>query len=405
VKPFDCFRSVLPWIATSLLGCMHFHPIDRPLGEDINERAAIIDKAQHSRLSRREELVITKVLLATRGEELTRLKNLVEHGSDRATLHELIYYKISDDILRQAILAHFTREARSEQQQPSRPPRDKVRVLSDIDDTLYRSLCDERYQHKAIFPGVLEFFRALSVGSRASDNEASSPGEVTFLSARPREMASLSYTTTLNPTFSAHASIIAGYSLLPASRAYSGIGNVHEVQAFAKFRNFVQYAALYPESDLVFIGDSGQGDMLGGELMLYHQPERLRGVFIHQILTDGSHGMFCPYPRSPKDLDHGVSKLVFFDTYVGAAIQAHQWGLISDGSLFLVAKAAIDTLNLRGSEIVNPKHRNLVIGQYRRDIRRAQEILTNHPVDTHRERLPDLLFGESPCEAPSNPHG
>ncbi len=109
MKPSDLLRSVLPWITTGLLGCMHFHPIDRPLGEDINERAAIIDKAQHSRLSRREELVITKVLLATRGEDLTRLKSLVERGPDRATLHELIYYKISDDILRQAILAHFAR--------------------------------------------------------------------------------------------------------------------------------------------------------------------------------------------------------------------------------------------------------------------------------------------------------
>ena len=72
------------------------------------------------------------MLLATRGEDLTRLKSLVERGPDRATLHELIYYKISDDILRQAILAHFARESRSEQQQPSRPPRDRVRVLSDL---------------------------------------------------------------------------------------------------------------------------------------------------------------------------------------------------------------------------------------------------------------------------------
>ncbi|MBL8633411.1 MAG: hypothetical protein JNM40_09295 [Myxococcales bacterium] len=398
----DRFRRILPWVATSLFGCLHFQPIDRPLSDDISERAAIIDRAQHHGMSRREELVVTKVLLATHGEDLMRLKRLIEHGPDRSTLHELIYQQISDDVLRQAILAHLVRESRSELTPPSHPPREKVRVLSDIDDTLYSSLCDERFRRRTLFPGVLEFYRALSIGVRAHDSSVQAKGDVTFLSARPRELASLSYSSTLNPLFAAHSSIIGGYSLLPAPRAYSGIGNVHEVQAFAKFRNFVQYAALYPEADFVFIGDSGQGDLLSGELMLYHQPERLRAVFIHQIVTGQSHGMFCPYPRSVKDMDQGISHLVFFDTYVGAALQAFEWGLISEESLLAVAQATVRTLNQRGTEIVNPPHRSLVVGQFRRDLRRAQEVLDRQN-DSPRERLPELLFGDSACSAGTSP--
>ena len=397
MKPPDLSRRLLPWIATTLLGCLHFQPMDRPLGDDPAERAALLDRTQHSSVGLREQVVVTKVLLATRGEELTRLKSHIDRGPDGATLHRLIYRDISDEVLRQALLAHFAREARSADGQSSHVPRDRVRVLSDIDDTLIRSLCDERYKKHALIPGVLEFYRALSAGARAHDAEALAPGEVTFLSARPRELSSVSYSSLLNPLFAAHASQISGYSLLPAPRAYPGIANVHEVQAFAKFRNFVQLAALYPESDFVFVGDSGQGDMLGGELMLYHQPERLRGVFVHQLVTDGKHSMFCPHPRSPKDLDRGVSRLIFFDTYIGAAAQAHEWGLISDDSLFEVAKAAIETLNQHENEILTAQHRGLVIAQFRRDIRRAQEILSNHPSDSTHRRLPELLLTESSC--------
>ncbi|HNK43579.1 MAG TPA: hypothetical protein PKL17_02265 [Pseudomonadota bacterium] len=398
MKPPDLCRRLLPWIVSGLCGCLHFQPIDRPLGDDLNERAALIDRAQHGAMGQRQQVLVAKALMATHGEELSRLKSLIDRGTDGATLHRLIYHDVSDPVLRQALVAHLAREARSTDALTAHVPRDKVRVLSDIDDTLVRSLCDERYEKHTLLPGVLEFYRALSVGARAREVEAQAPGEVTFLSARPKELSGLSYSSLLNPLLSARGQIIAGYNLLPAPAAVPGIGNVHEVQAFAKFRNFVELATLYPESDFVFIGDSGQGDMLGGELMLYHQPERMRAVFIHQIITDGKHGILCPYPRSQSDLDRGTSRVVFFDTYIGAAAQAHEWGLISEDSLYVVTKSAIETLNQRGSEILTAKLRNLVIAQFRRDIRRVQEILANHPVDTARDRLPDLLLAESSCE-------
>ena len=402
MKPSRFLCRCLPWFVTSLLGCLHFRPLDRPLGEELGERAAFIDRTSHGSVSRAEELMITKVLLATRGDDLTRLKGQLEHGADGATLHRLVYRDISDEILRQAILTHFEREAHGADQ-PSRShnPRDKVRVLSDIDDTLVRSLCDERYQPKTVIPGVLEFYRALSIGVRARSRAAEQPGEVTFLSARPRELAGLSYSSLLNPLFAANTALITGYSLLPAPRAYPGIGNVHEVQAFAKFRNFVTYAALYPESDFVFIGDSGQGDMLSGELMLYHQPSRMRAVFIHQLVTDGKHGVLCPYPRSVTDLDHGIRKLIFFDTYIGAAVQAYKWGLISIDSLRLIAQATVERLNQHGQAIVSPKHRRLVVTQFRRDLQRAQAVLSCHAGEDQPHRIPELLFGSPPLDVPS----
>ena len=61
-----------------------------------------------------------------------------------------------------------------------------MRVLSDIDDTLVRSLCDERYEKHTLLPGVLALYRALSVGARAREVEAQAPGEVIFYRRDPK---------------------------------------------------------------------------------------------------------------------------------------------------------------------------------------------------------------------------
>lgn len=115
------------------------------------------------------------------GDDLTRLKGQLGRRRWRDAPHRLVYRDISDEILRQAILAHFEREAHGADQ-PSRShnPRDKVRVLSDIDDTLVRSLCDERYQPKTVIPRRPRVYRALSIGVRARSRAAEQPGEVTF---------------------------------------------------------------------------------------------------------------------------------------------------------------------------------------------------------------------------------
>ncbi len=73
-----------------------------------------------------------------------------------------------------------------------------VHVLSDIDDTLYLNLIDNRYPSKTVYPGVIQFYNELAasdnalhfkVGSYYEDGELitnrGAGSNVTFLSARP----------------------------------------------------------------------------------------------------------------------------------------------------------------------------------------------------------------------------
>lgn len=68
-----------------------------------------------------------------------------------------------------------------------------------------------------------------------------------------------------------------------------------------KFENFRKYATIYPEYDCVFFGDSSQGDALLGTKLLKSFPDRVKGVFIHDVnpesLTTGDGGEKKAYQR------------------------------------------------------------------------------------------------------------
>ena len=65
-------------------------------------------------------------------------------------------------------------------------------------------------------------------------------------------------------------------------------------------------------------------------MMLSKYPERVKGVFIHDVVN-----------LSPEQRDEMRAKGVrVFDTYIGAAVEAHELGLISEDGLARVGSAA-----------------------------------------------------------------
>jgi hypothetical protein len=100
--------------------------------------------------------------------------------------------------------------------------------------------------------------------------------------------------------------------------------------AAKKYDNFVQYRELFPEYGFVFVGDSGQGDALFGERIWAAFPGEVRGIFIHDVLG-----------TSLEERGHWRSKgVIFFDTYVGAAIEAFNVGLIGQAGVHRIIAAA-----------------------------------------------------------------
>ena len=79
-----------------------------------------------------------------------------------------------------------------------------------------------------------------------------------------------------------------------------------------KFKKFSQYSRIFPEYQLLFIGDNGQGDLIAGKMMIENNPEAL--VFIHNIIYEGE----FLFTKS-QEYEHQLTtdgRLFFFKNYL-----------------------------------------------------------------------------------------
>ncbi|OLT38137.1 hypothetical protein BJF82_09395 [Kytococcus sp. CUA-901] len=154
-------------------------------------------------------------------------------------------------------------------------PHDELRVLCDIDDTFKSTLHDSRYDRGTVYPGIVEFLRALDASDAAGDDHL--PGDLTFVTARPGGVRDLIERYTRR-----------GFTDddLPAHTIMTGTvrGLVdRRLMAGSKVTNIRRDAALFPECRQVFIGDSGQADADVALTARRRWPEHLVASFIHCV--------------------------------------------------------------------------------------------------------------------------
>ena len=236
----------------------------------VETRLRLVNTLQKGPTRGLEEEALRNIFVGSKGSDLTALKNGVDRGRDYRDLQQLIFTDIDRDPLRREILDHIQSEA------PTQPTANRIKALSDVDDTLYASLNDRRYPRGKTYPGVTEFYRQLL---RGSSHAAGAGGDLVFLTARPKirtgNIEDLTHFQ-LRERGVGQATILSGDFL-------HLIGS--EAIAQRKFENFVQYQQLFPEYGFVFIGDSGQGDALFGERILGDFPHRVRAVVIHDVAS------------------------------------------------------------------------------------------------------------------------
>ena len=307
----------------------------------VPSRAAICRALQVGHTSDADEQAIVRILLETHGPELTHLKNALNEAGDHRDLQKLVWDDIDDAQRRHTVLSHFTREA---------VPTGEVKVLSDIDDTLYENWKDTRYPPKTVYPGVVQFYAELDRGPR----EDGRPGDLTFVSARPTDplgaIEALTFRT-LRANGIRVAAVLTGSVISARS---------NEAIAQKKLENFLQYQALYPEYGFVFVGDSGQGDVIFGEQIRQRAPEAVKAVFINDVVA-------TPQARRDELAAKGVHLV---DTYVGAAARALSLGLISRAGLVRVGKAAEE--QLRAIAFTDEAQRRARRDELVRDLEAAQ---------------------------------
>lgn len=284
-------------------------------------RGLLIDALASGVTFEDEELAIRDLFLSCRGADLTALKNAVDAGDDYHDLEQVVFHDIDDEGVQKAILDHFAAH---------QAPSGELKVLSDIDDTLYRNWCDTRFPSKTVYPGIIGLHRELDLGLAVTPegNPSGRRGDLAFITARPVERSGIieSQThATLRTLGVEHAVVLGGDAL-----------HLHSNEAIAarKVENFLRYRQLFPEYGFVFTGDSGQGDAIAGAAMVEAAPDAVKLVLIHDVVA----------MKEEERAGWAKRGVVVVDTYVGGACVAFERKLISAEGLARVAKEGREAL-------------------------------------------------------------
>ncbi|OWZ09163.1 hypothetical protein PHMEG_00018176 [Phytophthora megakarya] len=362
----------------------------------VMSRALLLDALMVMKISAHPmaEKWVRNVILKTQGDDLTSLKMYTDAKGDIQSMHKLIFNDIRDPTIRADILSHIQREAsvqiahmrlgtkrgRNRKQQAWR------KVLSDVDDTLYSSGgsypagLDTRYPRHTLYPGVLPFYRELDMGTVGPDEWTDDHvGNLVFLSARPHvykdvsEKKSYAKFAALHEKLGMHTlpTMLAGN--LKSGRAFMWQGDL-EPMAQKKFENFCEYYQLYPEFKHVFVGDNGQGDVRAAELIVEKfGPDALEAAFFQRVQPIEK--MFNYH--SNEDLERWRKmKIIFFDTYVGAAIEAYRMKKIRLGGLKKVCDDAAHSFEGINSWLT-PQSRERARLQLNRDLAAANALFSS----------------------------
>lgn len=310
----------------------------------LETRANLVWAMQRGHTHVEFERAILTIILASKGEELRDLRILLNTSGGRHDLSKLVYEDIDEGPIRDRLLQHIRDNAVST---------DQVKVLSDIDDTVFARLHDHRFPGTTRYPGVLAFLNALDRGPRGDGKS----GGITFVTARPTLIAGLveRWTQrTLRKAGIERKAIITG-SLL-------GLRS-HRSMARRKVRSISRYRELFPEYGLVFVGDSGQGDVQVGRLLLDEFGDAIRGVFVHDVKAT---------PLGERDI-HEMNGIDFFDTYIAAAGAATTRGVISAEQALEVAREALS--EIEAMKFLPAPVRNDRLREHRRDLAALRQLI------------------------------
>ncbi|WP_425309706.1 phosphatase domain-containing protein [Ammonicoccus fulvus] len=310
--------------------------------------AHVVHGLQSSRRTALRDEVLVEIVVSRRGTDLVRLKNLINTAEDHQDLEDLVWVDLHESD-RRRVLAHIERESAG-------LSIGDPKVLSDIDDTVFCKLHDRRWPRGLIYPGALALLDALDLGPT---DEPFDLGDLTFVTARPADAWGLVENlsrTALRRAGVSRLSVLSGSLRALVSK---------EAMAFRKLENIDHYRRLFPEYQLVFIGDSGQGDVIVAETLVRTNPEATRLVMIHDVVESS---------QEVRDR-HAAAGIVFFDTYVGAAAEAYERGLISARGLGQVAKESVGGFERTRWDSVQQRDR--MRGWFERDLARVENLLAD----------------------------
>lgn len=232
-----------------------------------------------------------------------------------------------------------------------------TQVVSDVDDTLKSSGgvnvagvalggIDVQYERGDFYPGVAEFMLEVSRYGLSEENKYSPP-KVAILTARAEEFkAALEIKSdsklAVAMKLAGESKGITGWGVGPVLYGSVAEWVIQNRKGLRKFTNFERLLRQDPTGILlqyIYVGDIGELDQEAGETMLREYPEVVKAVFLHVV----SDQLDPPPIISPPKMING-RPLVFFKTYVGAAVDAVRLGFMDLDGLESVIEAATKKL-------------------------------------------------------------
>ena len=356
---------------------------------------SLVDKIEvFRRLSPRQdesdeprELRMERLILSIAPKELALFKLALEYDGDYKDLEEYIFHDIDIKEYRNRIIEHFGKA----------PRQIGIKVLSDVDDTMYANLVDPRYPKKTLYPGVLEFYDSLK-----DEPFALTATPVTTLSARRNPVAGVLEEASLRALISLPGelcpSALSGDVVSSTIDTHETVlrnklddplhddippGQEDEIGE-VKFRNFLKFSEVYPEYRYVFVGDSGQADALTAQRMvakgLTGGTTRVVTTFIHYLTKVSSSFKKLPSELVVKKTSASGRGVIVFRNYIDAAVIALMHSktlenLITPDDLGKITKAALTQFNA----ITFPVHDAAAVRlrrEYRQDAEEAYKLLT-----------------------------
>ncbi|GAB5030198.1 Hypothetical protein NocV09_00203300 [Nannochloropsis oceanica] len=234
-----------------------------------------------------------------------------------------------------------------------------LQVITDIDDTVKSSGglrllgvalggIDTQYKRGQYYPGAFQFALELS---RFGVPEGRDPARVAVLTARAREFK---FALELKPSHK----VCRTYAAAGVDNGVDGwgvgtvlYGSVKEWvcqgrKGLRKFRNFeaLRREDRFDLTDYVFVGDTGELDVQAGESMIRKYPTRIKALFMHYVSEAR------PSPPPPRDRSLLDVPVIYFQTYVGAAVKAAGLGLLDRRGVEAVIARALDELEGGGKK-------------------------------------------------------
>lgn len=232
-----------------------------------------------------------------------------------------------------------------------------TQVISDVDDTLKSSGgvnvagvalggIDVQYKRGDFYPGVAEFMLEVSRHGLAQD-DATCPAKIAILTARAEEFKAALEIKDESKLAVALRSAgeragIEGWGVGPVLYGSVNEWINQDKKGLRKFTNFERLIEQDPTGTIfqyVFVGDIGELDQEAGETMLREYPEVVKAVFLHVVTDEVNASPIIPAPKFING-----RPVVFFRTYVGAAVDAVQLGLMNIDGLRSVIDAAVEKL-------------------------------------------------------------